>query len=90
VKVILLTPTHDVLTERTGNPEWSIELPKHAEQVRRLAGEYGLALADSYAAFSRYIAAGGDVLDLLSHVNHPNRLGHQLVARELLRWFPAQ
>ena len=81
VKVILLTPTHDVLTLRTGNPEWSVELPKHAEQVRRLAAEYGLALADSYEAFNRYIAAGGEVIDLLSHVNHPNRLGHQLVRR---------
>ncbi len=90
VKVILLTPTHDVLTLRTGNPQWSQELPKHAEQVRRLAAEYGLGLADSYEAFNRYIASGGEVIDLLSHVNHPNRLGHQLVARELLRWFPAQ
>ena len=89
-KVILLTPTLDVLTERTGNPEWSIELPKHTEQVRRLASEYGIGLADSYQAFQRYIVNGGDVIDLLSHVNHPNRLGHQLVARELLRWFPAQ
>jgi lysophospholipase L1-like esterase len=90
IKVILLTPTHDVLTLRTGNPEWSIELPKHAEQVRSLAVEYQVGLADSYEAFNRYIATGGDVIDLLSHINHPNRLGHQLVARELLRWFPAQ
>lgn len=89
-RVILLTPTLDVLTERTGNPSWSLELPRHAEQVRRLAGEYGIGLADSYQAFQRYIESGGDVIDLLSHVNHPNRLGHQLVARELLRWFPAQ
>jgi lysophospholipase L1-like esterase len=90
VKVILLTPTHDVLSERTGNPEWAIELPRHAGQVRRLAGEYGIGLADSHAAFNHYITTGGDVIDLLSHVNHPNRLGHQLVARALLRWFPAQ
>jgi lysophospholipase L1-like esterase len=90
MKVILLTPTHDVLSQRTGEKSWSEELPRYAEQVRQLAAEYGVGLADSYAAFERYIQSGGHILDLLAHVNHPNRLGHQLVARELLRWFPAQ
>jgi lysophospholipase L1-like esterase len=90
VKVILLTPTRDVMTIRLGDPKWSIELPKHAEQVRRLAAEYHIGLADSDAAIERYIANGGELLDLLSHINHPNRLGHELVTRELLRWFPAQ
>ncbi len=90
MKVILLTPTHDVMTIRMGDPKWSIERPKHAEQVRRLAAEYHIGLADSDAAFERYIANGGELLDLLSHINHPNRVGHELVTRELLRWFPAQ
>jgi len=90
VKVIVLTPTHDLLSLRRGEPIWSEELPKHAAQVRRLAAEYSVGLADSDAAFNHYIASGGDVLDLLSHINHPNKLGHELVARELLRWFPAQ
>jgi hypothetical protein len=90
VKVILLTPTHDLLTVRRGEPMWAEELPKHAAQVRRLTEEYGVGLADSDAAFNHYIASGGDILDLLSHINHPNRLGHELVTRELLRWFPAQ
>ena len=89
-KVVLLTPTHDVLTLRTGEARWTEERRLHAEQVRRLAAEYGVGLADSDRAFERYLAAGGEVSDLLSHVNHPNRLGHELVARELLRWFPAQ
>jgi acyl-CoA thioesterase I len=90
VKVILLTPTHDLLSVRQGEPMWALELPLHAEQVRRLAKEYGVGLADSWAAFEQYLQNGGHVLDLLSHINHPNRLGHQLVTRELLRWFPAQ
>ncbi|HEY3341810.1 MAG TPA: SGNH/GDSL hydrolase family protein [Anaerolineae bacterium] len=90
VKVILLTPTRDVLTVRTGEQKWSIEQPKHAEQVRRLAAEYHIGLADSDAAFEHYITSGGELLDLLSHINHPNRSGHELVTRELLRWFPAQ
>ena len=55
-----------------------------------MAAEYGIGLADSDAAFDHYIAAGGELVDLLSHINHPNRTGHELVTRELLRWFPAQ
>jgi acyl-CoA thioesterase I len=90
VKVILLTPTHDVLSLRLGEPMWAEELPRHAEQVRRLAEVYGVGLADSCAAFDRYLQSGGHVLDLLAHINHPNRLGHQIVMRGLLRWFPAQ
>lgn len=90
VKLILLTPTHDVLTLRTGDPMYAAELPRYAEQVRRLATEYGVALADSDAAFHHYVATGGELGDLLSHINHPNRQGHDLVVRELLRWFPAQ
>ena len=31
----------------------------------------------------------GDLTDLLSWSNHPNRRGHELVAGLLLRWFPA-
>lgn len=90
IKVILLTPTHDLLTLRRGEPSWSVELPKHADQVRHLAAEYGVGLADSDAAFHRYLAQGGELTDLLSHINHPNKAGHQLITRELLRWFPAQ
>ncbi len=90
VKVILMTPTLDLLTRRTGDPLWSAELPLHAAQVVRLAEEYQVALADSYRAFNDYLERGGELADLLSHVNHPNVLGHTLVARELLRWFPAQ
>jgi len=90
IKVILLTPTHDLLTVRRGEPKWAIELPKHAAQVRRLATDYGVGLADSDAAFQRYLDQGGELSDLLSHINHPNEAGHRLVVRELLRWFPAQ
>ncbi len=90
VRAILLTPTHDILSQRSGEAHWAEELPSHASLVRRLAADYGVGLADSDAAFTRYIQSGGHILDLLSHVNHPNASGHQLVARELLRWFPAQ
>ena len=89
-RLILLTPTHDVLSLRSGDPSFAAQLPGHAAQAHRLADEYEVALADSDAAFTQYLAAGGHILDLLSHINHPNALGHELVARQLLRWFPAQ
>jgi acyl-CoA thioesterase-1 len=88
--LILLTPTHDQFPIRTGDQSSADALAQHAAQVRGLADEYGLGLADSDAAFFRYLGEGGHLFDLLSHVNHPNRKGHQIVAEELLRYFPAQ
>jgi len=90
VKLILLTPTHDQFA-RYSEPAFSAEaLSQHAALVRSLADEYSLGMADSDAAFLRYLKNGGHVHDLLSHVNHPNSKGHQLVAEEILRYFPAQ
>jgi acyl-CoA thioesterase-1 len=87
-KVILLTPTHDVTqrVEYTGNDRHL--LAEHAAQICDLAAEYKLGLADSFAAFHRYQETTGPLDDLLSWSNHPNRKGHELVAAELLRWFP--
>ncbi len=87
-KVILLTPTHDVTQRTTYTGDDRHLLVEHAAQIRDLAGEYELGLADSFAAFQRYEETTGPVDDLLSWSNHPNRQGHKLVAVELLRWFP--
>jgi acyl-CoA thioesterase-1 len=87
-KVILLTPTGDI-TQRadyTGNDRHL--LAEHTAQIRDLAAEYRLGLADSFAAFRRYQETTGPLDDLLSWSNHPNRKGHELVTAELLRWFP--
>lgn len=86
-RVILLTPTPDI----SETPEALAKgnaVRDHAAQIRRLADEYSTGLADSFAVFERHKAAGGDIQDLMSWVNHPNALGHELVARELLAWFP--
>ena len=99
-RVILLTPTADLTQVPTGRSPQPVPgeeqhrigfppeaLPAHAQQIRTLADEYGVGLADSLTAFVRYDRRA-DLRDLLSWVNHPNRKGHALVTRELTRWFP--
>ena len=85
IKVLLLTPTWDADEKGPGGQSG---LWRHAVQIRELADEYGVGLADSYAAFLRHVQAGGGLSDLLSWSNHPNRRGHGLVCDELMRWFP--
>lgn len=87
VPMILLTPTLDVTQEPDYKGADKGDLQEHAGQIRELAAEHGLALADSFAASHEYIRTG-DLKDILSWVNHPNRKGHDIVAAELLEWFP--
>lgn len=87
-KVILLTPTMDIREFYSCLGEWKDRLDQHAQQIRLLAQEYQVALTDSYRLFEQYIQGSGEVSDLLSSVNHPNKKGHEIVATELLRWFP--
>lgn len=82
-RVILMTPTPD-LASRLGNPEDSLET--HAAQVRRLAAEFEVGLADSLAAFKR-AAESQPMTELMSQRNHPNGAGHRLVAAEVLKYF---
>lgn len=83
-KVILLTPTAD---KRNSLTDPADPVLQHAAQVRHLAFEFGVGLADSLAAFQAAVRAGMNLDDLMSHVNHPNRRGHDLVVAELLKWF---
>jgi lysophospholipase L1-like esterase len=85
VKVILLTPTAD-LSAHLEDPH--DPLNQQAEQIRRLAAEYHVALADSLAQFQNQVHAGIKLSKLMAQSNHPNRKGHELVAAELLKWFP--
>jgi lysophospholipase L1-like esterase len=88
VRIILLTPSwQKAFFEQ--NESWKA-LVSHAQQVRTLADQYNVGLSDSFQAFQRYIDQGGDLADLLSHVNHPNCKGHELIAGELARWFMAK
>ena len=86
-KMILLTPTADLTLAPGYAGDDRDQLARHAEQIRGLAREYRVGLADSLAAFAEY-QKRGDLSDLLSWSNHPSRRGHELVVDELLRWFP--
>jgi lysophospholipase L1-like esterase len=88
VKVILLTPTPDMTQAPTADAREREKLQEHAGQIRELAAKYSVGLVDSLTAFEEYVEAGGDLTDLLSWSNHPNRAGHELVAKALLRYFP--
>jgi acyl-CoA thioesterase I len=85
IPVILLTPTPDTLAklDDPGDP-----LNQHAEQIRRLAAEYHVGLVDSLAQFKQFVRDGGQLKTVMAQNNHPNRKGHELVAPELLKWFP--
>ncbi len=85
IKVILLTPTVDKGSDMNDATD---PLNQHAQQVRDLAEKYHVALVDSYAAFKAYVQNGGQLDDLMSQVNHPNRNGHDLVVKALMEWFP--
>ena len=86
IPVILLTPTLDV--KSVTDPAEGEILAAHAEQIRALADEYGTGLCDPYARFMQYLAQGAAVDELLCWPNHPGRLGHEMIARELSGWFP--
>lgn len=85
ITVILLTPTMD-LSAKLDDP--NDPLNQHAAQIRRLAAEYGVGLVDSLVQFQRHARDGGPLKDLMAQGNYPNRKGHELVAVELLKWFP--
>jgi acyl-CoA thioesterase I len=87
-RMILLTPTPDHTQAPSYEGENKHELCAHAEQIRALAAKYGIGLADSLQACLNY-STTADLSDILAWSNHPNRHGHELVSREILRWFPA-
>lgn len=84
VKVIFLTPSGDLSAKMIDAAD---PLCRHAEQIRALAKANGVALVDSFAAFQT-AARKGRMAELMSQSNHPNRAGHELIANELLSWFP--
>ena len=87
-KVILCTPTWDN-TYYSQNEDWE-KLIQHAQQIRELAEQYQVGLADSFEAFSRHIHEPSDLAQFLSHGNHPTEAGHRLAALEIAKYFIAR
>ncbi|WP_018628712.1 SGNH/GDSL hydrolase family protein [Niabella aurantiaca] len=84
IPVILLTPTPHQQFPMTGSA--SAYAP-FAAGIRELAKKYNTGLADSYAAFEQKLKEGHSVTEYMSQVNHPNKEGHAVVAREIMKWF---
>jgi lysophospholipase L1-like esterase len=84
IKVILLTPSPD---QSVNNDDADNELKKHANQILQIATENQIGLADIYQAFSFLYTNKNQLSKYMSQVNHPNELGHELIANELIKWF---
>ena len=84
IPVILMTPSPDmrvdIMTE--GN-----ELEQFSEMLAGLAATYKIGLADSFGQFKLQVVTGMDLKNYMSHVNHPNEKGHQLIADEIIKYF---
>jgi len=84
IKVILLTPSPDQ-SVNYADPE--NDLKKHADQIRKIATENQVGLADSYKAFEFLYPDKEQLSKYMSQMNHPNEPGHELIANELMKWF---
>ena len=83
IKVILLTPSPD---QSVNYSDPKNDLKKHADQIRKIAAENQVGLADSYKAFEFLYPDKEQLGKYMSQVNHPNELGHELIANELMKW----
>ncbi|MBD2757648.1 SGNH/GDSL hydrolase family protein [Spirosoma validum] len=83
VPVILLTPSPD---QRLNILDAANPLEPHVRQIHQLAEQYHIGLADPYTKFKE-VASRGKLTEYMSHVNHPNKAGHEIIANELVKWF---
>ncbi|MEI8086404.1 MAG: GDSL-type esterase/lipase family protein [Paludibacter sp.] len=84
IKVILLTPSPDTRENLTDSQN---NLNKHSEQIRKLAAENHIGLADTYKAFSFLYSDKTELVKYMAQINHPNEKGHELIANEIMKWF---
>jgi lysophospholipase L1-like esterase len=84
IPVILLTPSPD---QRVDYENHENELKKHTDQIIQLAKENQVALVDSYKTFEFLYSDREQLAKYMSQVNHPNEMGHELIAKEIMEWF---
>lgn len=84
VKIILITPSPD---QRENILNQNNRLVIHARQVESLSKEFQIGLANVMPLFQQISHKNGTLIEVMSHVNHPNRLGHEIIAKEIFKWF---
>lgn len=84
IPVILFTPSPDQRVDYN-NPE--NELKKHTNQIIKLAKENQVGLVNSYKAFGFLYSDKKQLAKYMAQVNHPNELGHELIANEIIKYF---
>jgi hypothetical protein len=87
-KLILLTPAPD-----SGQLYYDVMKRKSTDEdltylISGLATEYEIGLANVAGAFAKIFAAGAVASDYMISVNHLNKAGHEIVAHEIMQWFP--
>lgn len=84
VPVILVTPTgaRDVDFDENSDP-----LRLRTEIIRATSRQQNVLLADVYKAWADTLRSGLPQDSLLSHINHPNRRGHELVTQVIMNLF---
>lgn len=87
-KLILITPAPD-----SGQLYYDVTKRKSADDeltylISQLASEYEIGLADAAGAFAKKFAAGAVPSDYMISVNHLNKAGHEIIAKEIVQWFP--
>ncbi len=84
IKVILLTPSPD---QRVDYDSPDNELKQHTDQIISLANEHQVGVVDSYNAFGFLYSDKDQLETYMSQVNHPNKLGHELIVKEVMKYF---
>lgn len=83
-RLILMTPTPDLAEDITSD---TAPLAQYAQLIRNLAAEYKVGLVDSYQAFKTLKQSGTNLDGYMAQSDHPNAIGHQIVATEITKWF---
>ncbi|MCM8821709.1 MAG: hypothetical protein NC831_02705 [Candidatus Omnitrophica bacterium] len=56
--------------------------------IKKIAREEKVGLVDVFFAFERAVISGLPFEELMSWINHPSRMGHEVIANEIISWFP--
>lgn len=84
IKVILMTPSPDLSIDirKPGNI-----LEQFTNMLIALAQKYHIGLVNSYGAFRQLALSGKDLHNYMAQINHPDKEGHAIIAREIMKWF---